>query len=347
MKATVYHGERDVRIETVPDPSIVESGDAIVRVVNAAICGSDLWPYRGIAPWPAGSRLGHEFTGIVEAVGRDVTSVQTGAFVAAPFSFADGTCDFCERGLYTSCRHAGFWGGANDGGQGQLVRVPFADATLVTIPDAVRTDATKRRAALALTDVMGTGYHGCVSAGTTAGEDVAVVGDGAVGLCAVLSARLLGAERITAIGHHAGRLELAKRFGATHTVDSHDPDAAQKIVDATNGGVPHVVEAVGNQNSLDFAMTVVRDGGTVSFVGVPAGMETVKFRRLFNGNVALRGALAPVRAYLPELMEALAEGRIDPSPVFDRVLPLEQSPDGYRAMDQREAVKICLEVSAP
>lgn len=348
MKATVYHGARDVRVETVPDPRIVAPTDALVRVVNAAICGSDLWPYRGIAKWPDGSRLGHEFTGIVEAAGAGVTSVEVGAFVAAPFSYADGDCDFCADGLYTSCRHGGFWGGLEeDGGQGELVRVPFADATLVAIPDAIRVDATKRRAALALTDVMGTGYHGCVSAGVRSGDDVVVVGDGAVGLCAVLSARLLGAERIVAVGHHAGRLDIARRFGATETVDSHDPEAATKLVDATNGGIPHVVEAVGNQGSLDFALSVVRDGGTVSFVGVPAGMETLKFRRLFNGNIALRGALAPVRRYLPELMAALAEGAIDPSPVFDRTLPLGETPAGYRAMDQREAIKICLEVSAP
>lgn len=348
VKATVYHGARDVRVETVPDPAIKEPTDAIVRVVNAAICGSDLWPYRGVAAWQPGSRIGHEFTGIVETVGRDVRGVKPGQFVAAPFSFADGSCSFCEDGLYTSCRHSGFWGGLdNDGGQGEFVRVPFADATLVAIPDAVRDDAAKRTAALALTDVMGTGYHGVVSSGARSGADVVVVGDGAVGLCAVLSARYLGAQKIVAVGHHAGRLEIAKRFGATETVDSHDPDAAQKLVDATDGGIPHVVEAVGNQNSLDFALTVVRDGGTVSFVGVPAGMETLSFRRLFSGNVSLRGALAPVRAYLPELMGALADGTIDPSPVFTRRLPLDQSPDGYRAMDEREAIKICLEVSAP
>ena len=347
MKATVYHGERDVRVETVPDPKLKEPTDALVRVVNAAICGSDLWPYRGVAKWPEGSRIGHEFTGIVEEVGSAVKSVRKGAFVAAPFSFADGTCAFCAQRLYTSCPHAGFWGGDNDGGQGQFVRVPYADATLVPIPDAVRDDAGKRTAALALTDVMGTGYHGCVAAFVNAGSDVVVVGDGAVGLCAVQSAKLLGAQRIIAVGHHPGRLALAKRFGATETVDSHDPEAAQTIVESTGGGVPHVVEAVGNQGSLDFALKVVRDGGTVSFVGVPAEMKSVDFRRLFSGNVALRGALAPVRAYLPTLMDALATGVIDPSPVFTLTLPLEGSPDGYRAMDQREAIKVCLDVSTP
>jgi len=348
VKATVFHGARDVRVETVPDPTVKDPTDAIVRVVNAAICGSDLWPYRGVAKWAPGSRLGHEFTGVVEAAGAGVRGVKAGQFVAAPFSYADGSCAFCHEHLYTSCQHAGFWGGLDDdGGQGELVRVPFADATLVAIPDAIRDDAGKRVAALALTDVMGTGYHGAVSAGTKADGAVVVVGDGAVGLCAVQSARYLGARQIVAVGHHAERLALATRFGATDVVDSHDPDAQQKILELTRGGSPSVVEAVGVQSSLDLALGVVRDGGTVAFVGVPAGMETLSFRRLFNGNVALRGALAPVRAYLPELMSALSDGSIDPSPVFTRTLPLERSPDGYKAMDEREAIKVCLEISTP
>ncbi len=348
MKATVYHGERDVRVETVPDPSIKTPTDVLVRVVNAAICGSDLWPYRGIAKWQPGSRIGHEFTGVVEAVGADVRGLAVGQFVAAPFSYAEGHCAFCRDGLYTSCKQAGFWGGLDDdGGQGELVRVPFAEATLVAIPDAVRDDAAKRTAVLALTDVMGTGFHGVVASGFRAGDDIVVVGDGAVGLCAVQSARYLGAQRIVAVGHHPGRLEIARRFGATETVDSHDPDAAQKLFDATDGGIARVVEAVGNQSSLDFALTVVRDGGTVSFVGVPAGMQTVPFRRLFSGNVSLRGALAPVRAYLPELMGALADGKIDPGPVFTEKLALAAAPQGYADMDERRAIKVCLEVSAP
>ncbi|MEA2784688.1 MAG: alcohol dehydrogenase [Candidatus Eremiobacteraeota bacterium] len=348
MKATVYHGERDVRVESVPDPSIQAPTDALVRVVDAAICGSDLWPYRGVAKWADGARLGHEFTGVVEAVGAEVRGVRVGDFVAAPFSYADGSCAFCHDGLYTSCKHAGFWGGVdNDGGQGEFVRVPFADATLVAIPDAVRAEPAKRTAALALTDVMGTGYHGAVSAGTKPGGTVVVVGDGAVGLCAVQSARYIGAERIIAVGHHADRLALAQRFGATDIVDSHASDAAETVVELTHGGAPSVVEAVGVQSSLDLALAAVRDGGTVAFVGVPAGMETLAFRRLFSGNVSLRGALAPVRAYLPELMSALAAGSIDPSPVFTHKLALSESPQGYRAMDERVAIKVCLEISAP
>lgn len=348
MKATVYHGPRDVRVETVPDPTLTAPTDALVRVVNAAICGSDLWPYRGVVRWEPGSRIGHEFTGVVEAIGSEVRTVKPGAFVVAPFSFSDGTCEFCRIGLQTSCRHAGFWGGKqNDGGQGQYVRVPYADGTLVALPDAIRDDPDKRTAALALTDVMGTGFHGATTAATKPAGTVVVVGDGAVGLCAVLSARYLGAEQIIAVGHHEERLALARRFGATQTIDSHDPDVAARIVESTRGGAPSVVEAVGVQSSLDLALDVVRDGGTVAFVGVPAGMETVKFRRLFNGNVALRGALAPVRRYLPELVAALADGEIDPSPVFSLRLPLERTPAGYEAMDERSAIKICLDVSPP
>jgi threonine dehydrogenase-like Zn-dependent dehydrogenase len=348
VKATVYHGARDVRVETVPDPAIQVPTDALVRVVNAAICGSDLWPYRGIAKWADGARLGHEFTGIVEAVGGAVTGLAVGQFVAAPFSFADGSCAFCDQHLYTSCARAGFWGGTdNDGGQGEFVRVPFAEATLVAIPDAIRDDPAKRTAVLALTDVMGTGYHGAVSAGTVRGGTVVVIGDGAVGLCAVQSARYIGAERIVAVGHHPDRLQLATRFGATDVVDSHAADAAATILELTSGGSPSVVEAVGVQGSLDLALETVRDGGTVAFVGVPAGMETLSFRRLFSGNVALRGALAPVRAYLPELMGALAAGAIDPAPVFTHQLPLEGVATGYKAMDEREAIKVCLAVSTP
>jgi threonine dehydrogenase-like Zn-dependent dehydrogenase len=347
VKATVYHGPRDVRVETVPDPALRTPGDAIVRVVNAAICGSDLWPYRGIRQWEPGSRLGHEFTGIVEAVGAGVHGVRPGDFVAAPFAFSDGTCVYCHEGLQTSCPHGGFWGGTdNDGGQGEFVRVPYADATLVGIPDAIRADRAKRVAALALTDVMGTGFHGVKAAGFARGNDVVVVGDGAVGLCAVIAARYLGAHRIVSVGHHAGRLAMATQFGATDTIDSKDADAAERVRELTAGGAPSVVEAVGVQATLDLALAMARDGGTVSFVGVPAEMNSIDFSRLFSHNIAVRGALAPVRAYLPELMTALADGKIDPSPVFTQLLPLDGSPDGYAAMDGRSAIKVCLEVSA-
>lgn len=347
MQATIFHGTRDVRVETVPDPTILAPTDAIVRVVNAAICGSDLWFYRGISEWQPGSRTGHEYTGVVEAVGSDVRGVKPGDFVIAPFSYSDGSCEFCDDGLFTSCPHLGFWGGTdNDGGQGEIVRVPYADAVLVTVPAEIASDDSQHAALLALTDVMGTGFHGAYSAGARGGRTVAVIGDGAVGLCAVQSAKLLGADRIIAVGHHAGRLEIARSFGATDVIDSADPEAGAKIVEMTQGGSHSVVEAVGNQDTMDLATTIVRSGGTVCFVGVPATIKTLNFRRLFMDNVSVRGGIAPVRAYIPRLLDDLAAKRIDPAPVFTLRLPLAESPNGYAAMDERRAIKVILDVSA-
>ncbi len=346
MKAAVYHGPRDIRVESVADPKIKDATDAIVRVVNAAICGSDLWPYRGIADWKAGSRIGHEFIGVIEEAGSGVREFQRGAVVAAPFSYSDNACDYCHAGIYTSCRHGGFWGGLDeDGGQGEFVRVPFADGTLRPIPDAVAHDANKRASALTLTDVMSTGHHGCVRAGVTAGSSVAIIGDGAVGLCAVISAKRSNAARIYAIGHHAGRLELARRFGATDIVDSKDPDAVQKILDATDGGVSCVVEAVGSQATMDMAVAIARPGATVSYVGVPYGVSTFDARKLFVSNVSIAGALAPTRAYIDELMADVVAGTIDPGAVLTLRLGLDDAPRGYRAMDDRSTIKVMLEIS--
>jgi threonine dehydrogenase-like Zn-dependent dehydrogenase len=346
MKAAVYHGPRDVRVETVSDPTIRQASDAVVRVVNAAICGSDLWPYRGVATWQEGSRLGHEFIGVVEEAGSAMSAFKRGDVVAAPFSFADGSCDFCATGLYTSCRHVGFWGGAeNDGGQGEFVRVPFADATLRPIPDDVAYDVDKRASALTLTDVMSTGHHGCVRAGVGAGRSVAVIGDGAVGLCAIISAKRSNAGRIFAIGHHQSRLDFARTFGATDVIDSKDPDAVQKILDATNGGVECVVEAVGSQATMDLGVAITRPGGTLSFVGVPYGVSTFDARRLFGANITIGGALAPTRAYIDELMADVVAGTIDPGAVLTLRLPLDQAPRGYAAMDDRSTIKVMLEIS--
>ncbi len=344
MRATVFHGTRDVRVDTVPDPTLQLPTDAIVRVVNAAICGSDLWFYRGITPWEPGERTGHEYIGVVEAVGADVRTIKPGDFVIAPFSFADGSCEFCHEGLFTSCPHLGFWGGANDGGQGEFVRAPFADATLVVVPPPLAAAPEKRAALLGLTDVMGTGFHGAYSAGAKPGHTVAVIGDGAVGLCAVQSARKLGAERIVAIGHHAGRLETARAFGATDVVDSAAPDAAAHVRELTQGGAHAVVEAVGNQDTMDLATAIVRAGGAVCFVGVPATIKTLDFRRLFMDNITVRGGIAPVRQYIPRLLADLGAGTIDPGPVFTLRLPLARSPEGYAAMDERRAIKVILDV---
>ena len=348
MKATIFHAPLDVRVETVPDPPVRERTDAVVRVVNAAICGSDLWFYRGISKWEPGWRTGHEFIGRVEAVGAGVRDVKVGDVVAAPFAFSDGSCEHCLHALYTSCEHGGMWGREfESGGQGELVRVPFADAVLVKMPEAVAHDARKRTAALALTDVMSTGHHGVVRAQGGAGKIVMVIGDGAVGLCAVLAARRLNADRIVAVGHHAARLAIAKQFGASDLIDSKGNDTAAQIIELTRGGPHAVVEAVGSQATMDLAIAVCRPGGTVSYVGVPHGVKTFDSSRVFGENITIAGALAPVRAYLPELLADVANGTIDPSPVFDVRLPLDRTPEGYALMHERRAIKVALEVSAP
>ncbi len=346
MKAAVYHGTHDVRIENVPDPRIGNAHEAIVRVTRAAICGSDLWFFRGVTQWTPGERTGHEFVGIVEEVGSDVRSVRPGDAVIAPFVCSDGTCEFCREGLQTSCVHMRNFGDDANGGQAEYVLVPYADGTLVTMPQAVAHDKTKHDASVTLCDVMATGHHGVVSAQTAPGSTVVVVGDGAVGLCAVLSAsKEVRADRIIAVGHNGARLRIAERFGATHTFNSHDAGVQEAIVELTAGGAPHVVEAVGNQESLDLAVNVARPGGNVSFVGVPHNVKTPPMREIFSNNIALRGALAPARAYLPRLLSSLENGRIDPSPVFDLSLPLDRVADGYAAMDRRHAVKVLLSVS--
>jgi threonine dehydrogenase-like Zn-dependent dehydrogenase len=340
VRATVYHGIRDVRIEDVPDPSIENPTDAIVRVTHACICGSDLWPYRGLPAAQPGRRLGHELMGVVEDVGTEVTSVRPGDRVLAPFAFSDGECEFCRKGLQTSCLNGGFWGAGTDGGQGEAVRAPQADGTLVKVPDEVRDDEAMLKAILPLTDVMGTGHHAAVAAGVSRGSTVAVVGDGAVGLCGVLAAKRLGAERIIVLGHREGRLELARRFGATNVVASRDEAAVAEVQEMTDGGVEAVLECVGAKSSMDTAIGIARPGGTIGYVGVPHGSEELNFRRMFQQNIAVRGGVAPVRAYIPELLEDVVAGRLDPAPVLDMTVDLDGVPDGYKAMDEREAIKV-------
>lgn len=299
MKATIYRGAHDVRVEDIPPPRIRDPRDAIVRVTRAAICGSDLWFYRGVTELKPGAKVGHEFIGVVEDVGSDVHSVQPGDPVISPFVTSDGTCEFCRNGLQINCVNGGSFTGEN-GAQAEFVRVAYADGTLVKMPDAITYDDIKRNASVALCDVMATGHHGVVGAKTTSGATVVVVGDGAVGLCAVHSAaNAVGAERVIAVGHNAKRLEIAKRFGATHTLDSHSSSAKDEILELTSGGAPHVVEAVGNQESLDLAVGVARPGGTVCFVGVPHNVKTAPLSQILFGNLTLRGGAAPARAYLP------------------------------------------------
>ena len=345
MRATVFHAPRDVRVETVPDPKIEAPGDVLVRVVYACICGSDLWYYRGInANWQPGWRTGHEFMGVVSDVGADVTTMRPGDTVIAPFSYSCNDCEFCRKGVHTSCLNGGWWGGAEgDGGQGEAVRVPLADGTLVVVPESVSNDAALLRATVPLTDVLPTGHHAAVSAGVRRGGTVAVVGDGAVGLCGVLAAKRLGAERIIALGHHDDRLAIARLFGATDVVTSRD--AADEVVAMTNGGVESVLECVGTQSSMDLAIGIARPGGRVGFVGVPAQVDKVDLRTMFSNNITLAGGVAPARAYIPELLADVAAGRLDPSPILDLTVGLDDVPAGYAAMDGRTATKVLVSVS--
>ncbi|HVF06228.1 MAG TPA: zinc-dependent alcohol dehydrogenase family protein [Frankiaceae bacterium] len=347
MRATVFHAPGDVRVEDVPDATIRQPTDAVVRVTQALICGSDLWFYRGVNKrWRPGWRTGHEFVGVVESVGPEVRALRPGDAVIAPFTYSCGDCEFCRKGLYTSCVDGGGWGGpADDGGQGEAVRVPYADATLVVVPEAVANDARLMRAASLLTDVMSTGHHAAVSAGVRAGGTVAVVGDGAVGLCGVLAAARLGAERIVALGHHDDRLAIARSFGATDVVTARGDEAVEAVRELTGGGAESVLECVGAQSAMDLAIGAARPGGRVGFVGVPHEVGTVDLGRMFGENIALHGGVAPTRAYIPELLADVAAGRLDPSPVLDRVVPLDGVPDGYAAMDDRSAVKVLVELS--
>ncbi|MFF7634526.1 zinc-dependent alcohol dehydrogenase family protein [Kitasatospora sp. NPDC008050] len=343
MRATVIHGPRDIRIEEVPDPTIQRPTDAVVRVVNACICGSDLWAYRGVAAREPGQRIGHEFLGIVEEVGSEVGLFEAGDFVVAPFVWSDGTCDFCRDGLQTSCPHGGFWGSVgSDGGQGEAVRVPFADGTLVKLPRDAATDQALLPSLLALSDVMATGHHAAVSARVRPGSTVAVVGDGAVGLCGVLAAHRLGAGRIIALGRHEVRTEIARKFGATDVVPDRGEAAIEKVRELTGGQGAHaVLEAVGTEESMRTAISIARDGGAVGYVGVPhGGSAGVDIGQMFGRNVSLGGGVAPARAYIPELLADVLAGDIEPGLVFDRTIGLAGVPEGYQAMDDRSALKV-------
>lgn len=340
MRATVFHAPGDLRVEDVPDPTVQEPTDAVVRVTHAAVCGSDLWFYRGIQKYREGFRCGHELLGVVEDTGSEVQTLARGDLVVAPFLISDGTCEFCHAGLHSSCVNGGVWAMKNDGGQGEAVRAPFADGTLVKLPDSVEGDKQLLERILPLTDVMSTGHHGVVSAGARAGGTVAVVGDGAVGLSAVIAAKRIGAERILALGHHEDRLEIASRLGATDIVAGEDDEAiAGRVSELTEGGAESVVECVGTGPSMNLAIAAARPGGTVGYVGVPHNDGTIDRWRMFGQNIAVRGGMAPVRAYLPELLDDVIAGKLDPSPVLDMTVDLDGVPDGYAAMDERRSIK--------
>ncbi|MFE4499420.1 zinc-dependent alcohol dehydrogenase family protein [Rhodococcus sp. NPDC056743] len=344
MRATIMYSAGDVRVENVPDPALQQPTDALVRIVRACVCGSDLHPYHDMPATPGGTPMGHEFVGVVEEVGGDVATLKKGDFVIAPFAWSDGTCEFCREGLQTSCRHGGFWAGDGIGGaQAEAIRVPLADGTLVKAP--VGEDSELLPSLLTLSDVLGTGYHAAVKGRVNEHTSVTVIGDGAVGLMAVLSAKRLGAERIILMGRHKSRTDLGIEFGATDIVAERGDEGIAKVRELTGGNGTHVVlEAVGHMPAYEQAIGVVRPGGVISRVGVPQyEVAPVGFGSLFGHNITLTGGPAPVRAYIEKLMPDVLDGKIQPGKVFDRTVNLDEVPDAYRAMDTREALKVLVQ----
>jgi len=344
VRAAIFNGPHDITVGERPDPVVREPTDAVVRVVLGCVCGSDLWYFRGVSPHPPGS-IGHEFIGVVEEVGGEVTGIAVGDLVVAPFIYSDMSCPHCLNGSTISCVQGGNFGnGEIDGGQGEAVRVPLAASTLVPVPGSGHSDAMLR-SLLTLSDVMATGHHAAVSAGVKKGDTAAVVGDGAVGLCAVLASRRLGAERIIALSRHPERQKLARSFGATDVVEARGEEASQSVLELTGGiGVDAAMECVGTAESIGTAFAMARPGSTVGIVGVPNG--EAPFAGTFFRNVGWRGGPAPARIYIPELLGDVLDGAINPGLVFDYETDLEHTPDAYRAMDERRAIKSLIRVGS-
>jgi threonine dehydrogenase-like Zn-dependent dehydrogenase len=344
MKAAIFNGPGTVEVGERPDPVVQEPTDAVVRVVLGCVCGSDLWYYRGESPHAAGS-IGHEFIGIVEQTGADVHSVREGDLVVAPFIYSDMTCPHCVNGSTISCPVGGNFGnGQIDGGQGEAVRVPQANGTLVPVPGSGHSDAVLR-SLLALSDVMSTGHHAAAVAGVKEGDTVAVVGDGAVGLSAVLASRRLGAERIIALSRNPERQKIAREFGATDIIEARGEEANQAVLDLTGGiGADAALECVGTEQSIATAAAIARPGSTIGIVGVPHGQ--VPFTQTFFRNVGWRGGPAPARIYMPELLVDVLDGTINPGLVFDYETGLDHIAEAYRAMDERRAIKSLVRIGA-
>jgi threonine dehydrogenase-like Zn-dependent dehydrogenase len=344
MRAAIFNGPGSVEVAERPDPVIKEPTDAIVRVLLACVCGSDLWYWRGESAHPVGS-IGHEFIGFVEDVGAEVSGVAPGDFVIAPFIFSDMSCPHCLNGATLSCVRGGNFGnGEIDGGQGEAVRVPLAGTTLVPVPGSGHSDETLK-SLLTLSDVMATGHHAAVSAGVKGGGTVAVVGDGAVGLCAVLASRRLGAERVIALSRNPERQKLALEFGATDIIAERGDAANEAVLELTGGiGADAALECVGTAQSIATAGAIARPGSTIGIVGVPHG--EIPFEATFFHNVGWRGGPAPARIYIPDLLPDVLGGSIDPSVVFDYETDLDHIADAYRAMDDRRAVKSLVRVGA-
>ena len=345
MRAAIFKGPGSIEIGERPDPVIEDPTDVVVRVVRGCVCGSDLWYYRGINEHKIGS-IGHEYIGVVESVGNEVRNLAPGDFVIAPFTFNDGTCPACRAGFQSNCEHGGAFGnGIIDGGQGERVRAPFADATLVKVPGSDFTDE-QLASFTALSDVMCTGYHAAVSGGVKQGDTVAVVGDGAVGLSAIIGAKKLGATRIIALSRHADRQALAKEFGATDIVAERGDDAVQVVMKLTDGaGVDVALECVGTDQSIETAAGITRAGGMIGAVGFPL-YDEFQYKTLFWKNIGIRGGVAPARQYIPELLDDVLTGRINPGRIFDFSTDLDHVAEAYAAMDDRRAIKSLLTVSS-
>ena len=337
MRVTTIHAPRDIRLEERPEPTIDAPTDAVIKVTAGCICGSDLWPYRGENDITPGDTIGHEMVGVIEEVGSEVTSFKTGDFVVVPFCHSDNTCANCAYGMTSACVN----GNMTTGGQGEFAKVTQAEGSLVKTDGMPDPDLIP--ALLALSDVFPTGWHCAVAAGVKKGDTVVVVGDGAVGLCGVLAAAQMGAERIIAMSRHESRQRIATLFGATDIVAERGKEGAARIKELTNGvGADAVLECVGTGDSMRQAFSVARAGSMVGFVGVPHGVE-LPVGRMFSKNVGLAGGMAPVRTYLPHLLDLVLSGAVDPGPVFDLTLPLADVAEGYRAMDERRAIKVLLE----
>jgi alcohol dehydrogenase groES domain protein len=338
MRTTVMYGPGDVRVEDCPEPAVEESTDALVRVLRTCICGSDLHPYHSMPLSDSGSPMGHEMIGVVEQVGDSVSNIRKGDLVIAPFSFSDNTCDICLDGFQTACPHGGFFSTC----QSELVRVPQADGTLIAAP--ATNDESVLKSYLALSDVYLTGYHAAFMGKVAPGKSVTVIGDGAVGLSAVLAASRMGADRIVLMGRHTDRTDLGREFGATDVVAERGQEGVEKVRELTGGQGTHVVlEAVGHMSAYEQSYGVVRSGGVISRVGVPQYEDApVGFASLFGRNITLTGGPAPVRAYLEQGLADVVEGRINPGRLFDVTLSLAEAPKGYELMDSRKALKVML-----
>ena len=338
MRATILHGAEDIRIERVPDAAIEQPTDAVVRILQSGICGSDLHRYRR-GPDGAPQSLGHEFVGVVEEVGSEVSGVKRGDLVVSPWAFSDGTCDLCRDGRFNNCRHGGSFSYAILGAQAEAVRVPLAASTLVKLP--VAADSALLPSLLTLSDVYPTGYHGAIRAGVTPGTSVTVIGDGAVGLSAVLASKQLGAERIILMGRHKQRTDLGREFGATDVIAERGPAGIEKVLELTGGdGTHRVIEAVGYRAALEQAMGVVRTGGVISSIGVPQYTDAPTGLPFYRRGLTLTGGSAPVRAYMEDLMPDILDGIVQPGRVFDSSLGLGDVAAGYRAMSGRAALKV-------